>query len=406
MSRGGFARVRASALAVAVLAASGAIRPARAQDPVKPLEEQIELSKQRLEAIRAERARLRSEMEALAAQVHNVASELENLDRQARNQEKLLRELDYQLAIRDQQIAEMTADLLRTQDQLVEKKALFARRVRDLYKRGPLASVQVLLAAESFSDLINRYQYLYLVALHDRLLVRQIEELKEQLESQHEKLRREIRGLQELRDEKVRELQDLYFLEQQRTRRLKEVRGLQKTAESRLKELRRDESELTNLIARLEREREAAEALASSGPRPGTLTPEERGRLDWPVEGPVIYGFGRQRNKDGTAILRQGIGIAAPEGAPVKAIAGGTVFFARPFLGYGPSVILSHGGGDYSLYLYLSEILVSEGENVILGQTIGRVGGAETPEGPHIEFQIRIDSRAVDPLPWLKKRRG
>ncbi len=398
-------RLDRGAAVFAVMLTATAVRAA-AQNPVKPLEEQIELSKKRLEAIRTERNRLRAEMEALEAQVHNVASELENLDRQARNQEQLLRELDHQLAIRDQQVGETTAQLLRTQDELVEKKALFARRVRDLYERGPLAAVQVLLAAESFSDLINRYQYLYLVALHDRLLVRQIEELKRQLESQHQKLEREIRGLRELRDDKVRELQDLYYLEQQRTRRLKEVRGLQRTAKSRLEELQRDERELTNLIARLEREREAAEALAAAGPRPGTLLPEDRGRLDWPVEGSVIYGFGQQRNDDGTAILRQGVGIAAPEGTPVKAIAGGTVFFARPFLGYGPSVILSHGGGDYSLYLYLSEILVSEGETVTLGQTIGRVGGSQTPEGPHIEFQIRIDSRAVDPLPWLKKRRG
>jgi septal ring factor EnvC (AmiA/AmiB activator) len=394
------------ALAFALLASPAGPPPAQAQDPVKPLAEQIRLSKERLDRIREEQQRLQSDMEALAAQVHDVTAELDNLDRQAKNQEALLRELDNQLAIRDQQIAEMTADLLRTQDQLVEKRTLFARRARDLYKRGPLAQIQALLAAESFSDLINRYQYLYLVALHDRLLVRQIEELKEQLKSQHEKLRREIRGLRELRGEKMRELQDLYYLEQQRTRRLKEVRGRQMTAERRLGELQRDEGELTNLIDRLEREREAAEALAASAPSPGTLTPEDRGRLDWPVEGPIIYSFGQQRNQDGTAILRQGIGIAAPEGTPVKAIAGGTVFFARPFLGYGPSVILSHGGGDYSLYLYLSEILVEEGENVILGQTIGRVGGSGTPEGQHLEFQIRIDSRAVDPRPWLKNRRG
>ncbi|NIQ52962.1 MAG: peptidoglycan DD-metalloendopeptidase family protein, partial [Gammaproteobacteria bacterium] len=57
--------------------------------------------------------------------------------------------------------------------------------------------------------------------------------------------------------------------------------------------------------------------------------------------------------------------------------------------GYGPSVIVSHGGGYYSLYLYLSELLVTAGDRVEQGQPIGRVGGAGTPEGPHIELQIR-----------------
>jgi len=380
-----------------------AVSPALAQDPVKPLEEQIDLSRGRLDEIRRERQRLRAEMEALAAQVHDFNAELDNLDRQATNQETLVREMDHQLAIRDQQVAVTTADLLRTQDQLVEKKVLFSRRARDLYKRGELSDIQVLLAAESFSDLINRYQYLYLVALHDRLLVREIEELKDQLLGQWEELRREVQGLRDIRNDKVGELQGLYFLEQERNRRLRAVRGMQVSTERQLEQLDRDESELNSLIERLEREREAAEALAAAGPTVGTLTPDERGRLEWPVEGNVVYRFGQQRNEDGTVILRNGIGIAAAEGTEVTAVAGGTVVMAQPYLGYGPSIILSHGAGNYSLYLYLSELLVRDGEVVILDQPIGRVGGSHTPEGAHLEFQIRIDSRAVDPLPWLRR---
>jgi septal ring factor EnvC (AmiA/AmiB activator) len=215
-----------------------------------------------------------------------------------------------------------------------------------------------------------------------------------------------VQGLRQVRDDKVRELQDLYFLEQERIRRLSSVRGLRSTTERRLGQLGDDEEELNSLSDRLEREREAAEALAAAAPTRGTLTEEDRGRLEWPLTGRLIYTFGQQRNADGTVILRNGIGIAADEGTPVQAVAGGTVFFAQPYLGYGPSVILSHGGGYYSLYLHLSEILVTEGEAVILGQPIGRVGGSATPEGPHLEFQIRINSRAVDPRPWLRRPRG
>jgi septal ring factor EnvC (AmiA/AmiB activator) len=376
------------------------------KDPIKPLQEQIELSRRRLNEIREERKRLDSEMRALSAQVHDVRAELENLNELARNQGALLRELDNQLAIRDQQVNATTSELLRTQDELVEKKVLFARRARDLYKRGPLAQVKILLTAESFSELINRYQYLYLVALHDRLLVRQIEELQGLLEGKYEQLRREVQGLRDVRTEKYREVQELYSLEQERERRLRSVRGRQASTERRMAELERGETDLTELIDRLEREREAAEALAASTPTRGTLTAAERGKLDWPVEGRVIYRFGREQNRDGTSILRNGIGIAAPEGTPVKAVAGGTVAFAEGWYGYGPSVIITHGGGYYSLYLQLSEISVVQGENVVLGQVIGRVGGSGTPEGSHIQFQIRADRRAIDPLPWLKKRGG
>jgi septal ring factor EnvC (AmiA/AmiB activator) len=85
----------------------------------------------------------------------------------------------------------------------------------------------------------------------------------------------------------------------------------------------------------------------------------------------------------------------------------GTVVLAGPFEGYGLTVVLSHGGGFYTLYLYLEEIGVNQGREVTVGQVVGTVGGADTPEGPHMEFQVRapIDGgapRARDPLAWLR----
>jgi murein DD-endopeptidase MepM/ murein hydrolase activator NlpD len=84
----------------------------------------------------------------------------------------------------------------------------------------------------------------------------------------------------------------------------------------------------------------------------------------------------------------------------------GTVELAGPMEGYGLSVILSHGGGFYTLYFYLEEIDVSQGRRVVAGQVLGTVGGADTPEGPHLEFQVRTSAsgfpRAEDPLRWLR----
>jgi septal ring factor EnvC (AmiA/AmiB activator) len=87
------------------------------------------------------------------------------------------------------------------------------------------------------------------------------------------------------------------------------------------------------------------------------------------------------------------------------------VVLAGPFEGYGPTVVLSHGEGFYTLYLYLEEIGVVEGRDVEAGQVVGTVGGADTPEGPHLEFQIRApvggsSPQAQDPLQWLRPRGG
>ena len=118
----------------------------------------------------------------------------------------------------------------------------------------------------------------------------------------------------------------------------------------------------------------------------------------------AFYPYGS--TGQGSYLLHHGADIANPLGTPLLAPATGTVVFAQPYLSYGPSVILSHGGGYYTVYLYLSEILVREGELVATGQVLGRVGGADTPEGPHLEFQIRVNREAVDPRPWLRRSGG
>jgi septal ring factor EnvC (AmiA/AmiB activator) len=106
-------------------------------------------------------------------------------------------------------------------------------------------------------------------------------------------------------------------------------------------------------------------------------------------------------------VLRwNGVGIGAPTGTPVRAVKAGTVVLAGPFEGYGPTVVLSHGEGFYTLYLYLEDVGVLEGRRVAAGDVLGTVGGADTPEGPHVEFQVRAPQgggspQAQDPLAWL-----
>jgi murein DD-endopeptidase MepM/ murein hydrolase activator NlpD len=99
------------------------------------------------------------------------------------------------------------------------------------------------------------------------------------------------------------------------------------------------------------------------------------------------------------------VGIGAAAGTPVRAVEAGTVEMAAPFEGYGPTVVVSHGGGYYSLYLYLRDVQVRAGTQITKGQVIGTVGGEGTPEGAHVEFQIREPGGgAVDPITWLRAR--
>ena len=137
----------------------------------------------------------------------------------------------------------------------------------------------------------------------------------------------------------------------------------------------------------------------------------DAGSLEWPLDGDLIYRFGQEQRPNGLVLNWNGVGIVGLPGSPVRAARNGLIVLAGPFEGYGPSVVLSHGDGFYSLYLYLEEIRVAEGRSIDMGHVIGTVGGTDTAQGPHIEFQVRapIDGgvpEAQDPLEWLKPRAG
>src|SRR5215208_3936888 len=122
----------------------------------------LEDSKRRLEEIRAERDRLQRQRERLQGQVHDVNDELSNLERQRESTQRIVGEIERQIGGLASQLDRSSAELILAQDNLAERRAVLERRLIDIYKRGPLHTFQVLLAAESFGDLLSRYKYLYL----------------------------------------------------------------------------------------------------------------------------------------------------------------------------------------------------------------------------------------------------
>jgi murein hydrolase activator len=383
-----------------------------------PTDREIAESQRRLDQIRRERAQLQQEMARITARVTDIPSELRNVERQVGASAGVLNELDFQLQARQQQISQTTFELLSTQDRLAERRAVLHRRMRDIYKRGPLHSTEVLLTSSSFSDLLNRYRYLFVVARRDRALMSEVSQLESQLVVRERTLRRSLGDLQRLLEEKAAEHSYLETLEGQQRSALSSTRAQERSTSARMQQLAQDERRLGQLIAGLELKRREAERIAEARRRaapPGAaptpapsgagFTPADRGRFGWPLEGRVLYRFGRVTQPNGTVLRFNGIGIAAARGTRVRAIEAGTVVMAGPFEGYGPTVVISHGGGYYSLYLHLRDISVKEGDEVTRSQPIGGVGGENTPEGPHIEFQIRAPGgEAVDPLIWLQRR--
>lgn len=127
--------------------------------------------------------------------------------------------------------------------------------------------------------------------------------------------------------------------------------------------------------------------------------------FQWPVQGRISGRFGNARVYNGQpGAGHSGMDIAAPDGTPVKAPAGGVVTFASPDLYLtGGTVLLDHGHGVSSNFLHLSRIDVKVGDRIEPGQVIGAVGATGRATGPHLHWGMNWFDTRIDPLLVLER---
>lgn len=97
-----------------------------------------------------------------------------------------------------------------------------------------------------------------------------------------------------------------------------------------------------------------------------------------------------------------GIDLPAAMGTRTFATSAGTVATAGWCGGYGNCVTLDHGDGYFTLYGHLARVDVATGQRVGSGQELGLVGSTGNSTGPHLHYEVRINGRPVDPIPYLR----
>jgi septal ring factor EnvC (AmiA/AmiB activator) len=388
---------RAALLVLALLLALPSVVGAQSADA------RIRAQQEELDRIRRERSALEQRMANLQGNVHDLQEEIDNLDRQRVTTERVLQTLDRQIASIGAVVDQTNERLASAESELLVRRATLQRRLVEIYKRGPLHTAEALLTARSFGELIARYKYLHEIAVHDRALVAGVEKLRDDIGRQRTELVKLRDAVADSRSEKQHEEERLAELTKNRSSNLQQAQRSTKQIQARLARIRESEVRLGNVIASIEAERRRA-ASRPNAPKAGasTLRAADAGRLDWPVDGTLLYRFGRVVNQNNTTTRWNGVGIAAPEGASVKAVAPGTVVSVGQLGTYGLTVILQHGEGDYSVYASLASASVRTGAWVKKGEGIGTVGVSDPDLKPHLHFEIRPKGHAVDPERWLR----
>jgi murein DD-endopeptidase MepM/ murein hydrolase activator NlpD len=362
----------------------------------------------RLQAVQAKIARAEQRERELAVDIASVNQQIRGLASQVGDVSAQLAPLEHDLALHKEKLDRLN-ELYRLQtarfefyrheyDALIER---LGNRLIDLYEGGEPGTLEVLLSAKSFSDLISQADYVDAIGRQDKHIAGAVGTAKRRVHQQREQTKRfralaaaETRTIA-IRANQVRALRDELLASENR---LAAARAAKRDSLRNVKESKREYlhevAGLAQASASLGAQIQAAQSSNSYAP-PGDVTPSASGFI-WPVNGPVVSGFGMRWGR-----LHAGIDIAVGSGTPIHAAASGRVVYSGWMDGYGNLVAIDHGRGISTAYGHQSSIAVGNGQTVSQGQVIGYVGCTGHCFGPHLHFEVRINGSPVDPLGYL-----
>jgi septal ring factor EnvC (AmiA/AmiB activator) len=364
-----------------------------------------------LERIKREAEENRRRLRRTEARERSVVAQLDSLDREMGLARSYLKQLDTEAQRLVQEMRGADVALGASTQRLADRQAGFARRLRDIYKRGRrLRGLQELLSADSFTGLLRRSRYLTAVARQDREEYEAILRDRDAVAATRAGLAAQQEAFESVRREQGAQVRALSAQVLARKRLLREVRGNVRTyraAEAQIaRERERSEGALRRLIAEAEEGRTRRREARGSAPAPQAdsgMFSGLRGRLRWPVRGAVVGRFGRIQDPDlKTWTFNRGVEIEAPEGTAVQSVAAGRVEAVDWFRGYGWFALVGHGDGYYTLYAHLSEVSARVGDRVEAGDAVGLSGSTGTlGQRTTLHFEILRGSEPEDPMAWL-----
>lgn len=284
------------------------------------------------------------------------------------------------------------------------ERALVALRERlvAMYETGTPDLLSVILSSHGYNELVDRTEYLNRIHGLDEAVVGRVRDLRDEVRSTVERLRSAKQRIQSARDAIASEERALAGAKRSFQRRQAALVEARRRREAALRRIYSVQGDLEGSVAKIQARIAARLAGTGSAPLPaGPIRGGNGSGLNWPVNGPVVSGFGY---RFGGREFHQGIDIAVPSGTPIHAAAAGTVIFTESVAssgGYGNFTCIDHGGGLSTCYAHQESFAVSPGERVSQGQVIGYSDCTGHCFGPHVHFEVRVDGTPVDPMGYL-----
>ncbi len=366
------------------------------------------LSQQKEKRSRIERdiAILREQLSGNASQASEALSSITMLQAQQKSRQKLIKESDRELAGIDARIGVIRAEIRKKQEALDTLEAHYQRLVMGAYKNRDIKLwYMYILASDSITQALRRFGYFKGLSSQIQAQARKIEVAQEELNVR----RRELLQVREAeRKVKAAREKELASLKADEARQQKLVAKLKKDKKAYQASLRTKQAEMRaidkQISAMLSQATSGSSTQKKSKPIDYTLDKNfenNKGKLPWPVDGPVTEHYGAYQNKElRLSLFNNGINIACESDSPVRCVFDGVVSNVMIAPGYGQCILIQHGT-YYSSYCKVKNASVRQGDKVTTGQILGEVS---TIMGKTQLYFLIYKKKYLDPEVWLRDR--
>lgn len=389
----------------------------------KKTDAQIKEQKTALKKLESDLAKKRKEIAQLENEEKGVLNTISLLDQNLNQTRTYITELSKNEVLVQRALDQLAHDIDSLDTKILVRKEAMKRRIRSLYVNGRGAEAEALYGLLSREGNPEREAYwVHRILNQDKEEVETLTRMVKERDEMRQQQAAHLVDLAQLRSRKAAEEKGLVSQmsgQEKMLLSLKHDKAMQRRA---LEEFERNQKTMLALIKKLEEKRKKeieaakkaeAERKKAKGKKAkkevtkpkATVASTVKGPKCMPLEGEIISQYGLQEHPVLHIATRNlGIEIRGKRGGAVRAAAAGTVAMVAEIDGRGPSVIIEHEGGTYSVYGHMRSIRVQEGKEVRNCEEIGEVGDIASLNGIKLYFQVSEGTQTVDPLQWLKQK--
>ena len=395
----------------------------------KKTDAQIDEQKNALKKLEVDLAKKREELAVLETEEKGVLNTISLLDQNLNRTRSYLSALSKNEDMLQDAVKQLVLDIDSLDQKIKDRKRAMRKRIRNLYVHGRSSDAEILFDLLTKNGNPEREVYwVHHLLNRDHEDVETLRSLVAERTQKQQAQEKNLAELTRLRSRKAVEERSLVAQMNGQSRvlnSLKQDKAMQRMA---LKEFERNQKTMLALLKKLEerRKREIEEAKKAEAARLAALKKKKReaeksrqsetakktvqalpfkGPKCMPMEGPIISEYGLQEHPVLHIMTRNlGVEIRGKRGGRIRAAAAGTVAMVSEIDGRGPSVIIEHEDGTYTVYGHMKAIHVQEGKSVKKCEEIGEVGDIASLNGIKLYFQVSEGTQTVDPLQWLKQK--